>query len=60
MSRREAMQLHADRAFQELDCARRATCNEAAIAHLSLSELHLGRMRALGDAPRPALRLVDA
>jgi hypothetical protein len=54
MSRREAMQLHADRAFQELDCARRAETTEAAIAHLALSELHLGRMRDIGDAPRGA------
>jgi hypothetical protein len=58
MSRNDAMRLHADRAFQELECARRAASAEAAIAHLALSELHLGRIREIREAPPPPLRLV--
>jgi hypothetical protein len=58
MSRHDRIQHHADRAFEELDRARAATSTEAAIAHLDLSELHLGRMKALSDEPRPALHLV--
>ena len=61
MSRHDRIKHHADRAMEELDLARSAKSMEAAIAHLDLSELHLGRMKALSDAPRegPALRLVD-
>ena len=60
MSRNDRIQHHVDRAFEELDRARNAASPEAAIAHLALSELHLGRMKALSDAPRePALKLVD-
>jgi hypothetical protein len=50
---------HVDRAFEELDLARKASSPEAAIAHLGLSELHLGQMKALSTPrERPALRLV--
>jgi hypothetical protein len=60
MSRRDRINHHVDRAFEELDRARTALSPEAAIAHLALSELHLGRMKALSDAAeKPALRLVD-
>ena len=61
MSRQDKINHHVDRAFEELDRARAAASPEAAIAHLGLSELHLGRMKALSDAPesRPALKLVD-
>jgi hypothetical protein len=58
MSKRDRIQHHADRAFEELDRARAATSTEAAVAHLELSELHLGRMKALSDEPRTALQLV--
>ncbi|MBV8685947.1 MAG: hypothetical protein JOZ90_04895 [Alphaproteobacteria bacterium] len=58
MSKRDRMQHHADRAFQELERARTATSTEAAIAHLDLSELHLERMKAVSDEPRPSLQLV--
>jgi hypothetical protein len=58
MSRRESIRHHADRAFQELDRARAASTEEAALAHLELSELHLEKMHKLTEAPRPALRLV--
>jgi hypothetical protein len=59
MSREEQVQHHVGRAFEELDRARHAATPEAAMAHLGLSELHLGRMKELA-APqeRPALRLV--
>lgn len=60
MSQRDRINHHVDRAFEELDRARSALSPEAAIAHLALSELHLGRMKALSDAAeRPALKLVD-
>ncbi|HEX8240785.1 MAG TPA: hypothetical protein VF574_13695 [Allosphingosinicella sp.] len=60
MSRQDRISHHVDRAFEELDRARSAKSPEAAIAHLALSELHLGRMRALSDpVEKPALRLVD-
>jgi hypothetical protein len=58
MSRKESIRHHADRAFEELDRARAASSDEAAIAHLELSELHLEQMHRLTEAPRPALRLV--
>jgi hypothetical protein len=59
MSRRDAMRVHADRASQELDCARRAASPRAASAHLALSELHLGRLREIGEPnPAPALHVV--
>jgi hypothetical protein len=58
MSRKDSIRHHADRAFEELDRARAASSNEAAIAHLELSELHLEQMHRLTEAPQPALRLV--
>lgn len=60
MSHRDRISHHVNRAFEELDRARSALSPEAAIAHLALSELHLGRMKALSDAAEePLLRLVD-
>ena len=60
MSRQDRINHHVDRAFEELDRARSAASPEAAIAHLGLSELHLGRMKALRESQdKPALRLVD-
>lgn len=58
MSSQERISHHVDRAFEELDRARAAASPEAAIAHLGLSELHLGRMRELSMTPQPALRVV--
>jgi hypothetical protein len=60
MSRQDRISHHVDRAFEELDRARSATSPEAAIAHLALSELHLGRMKALSAAvDPPVLRIVE-
>jgi hypothetical protein len=47
MSKQDPIDLHADRALEELDRARKAGCREAAMAHLALSELHLDRARSL-------------
>ena len=58
MSRKDSIRHHADRAFEELDRAQAAASEEAAMAHLELSELHLEQMHRLTEAPRPALRLV--
>jgi hypothetical protein len=58
MSRQDSIRHHADRAFQELDRARSASSEEAAMAHLELSELHLEKMHALTEAPVPHLQLV--
>jgi hypothetical protein len=61
MSRQDRIQHHVDRAFEELDRARGAASPEAAIAHLGLSELHLGRMKELSEpVEKPALRLVES
>ena len=59
MSRKESIRHHADRAFEELDRARSASSEEAAMAHLELSELHLEKMHALSEAPTPSLRVVE-
>jgi hypothetical protein len=58
MSRKEVIRHHADRAFQELERARSASTEEAAMAHLELSELHLEKMHALTEAPVAHLQLV--
>ena len=58
MSLQERISHHAGRALEELDRARAAATPEAAIAHLDLSELHLGRMKELSRTPPPALQLV--
>jgi hypothetical protein len=59
MSRQDRISHHVDRAFEELDRARNANSPEAAIAHLALSELHLGRMKALSEpVEAPALKVV--
>jgi hypothetical protein len=52
MSRMERIDLHTERALEELERARGAACTEAAIAHLALSELHLGEVHALSFAVR--------
>jgi hypothetical protein len=60
MSRQDRISHHVGRAFEELDRARSAASPEAAIAHLALSELHLGRMKELSEpVENPLLRLVD-
>ena len=59
MSRKETMRHHADRAFQELERARSASSEEAAMAHLELSELHLEKMHSLSEAPAFRLHLVE-
>lgn len=59
MSRQDRIDHHARRAHDELDKARAAESTEAALAHLELSELHLGRMKAAADEPRPHLQLVE-
>jgi hypothetical protein len=58
MSIQDRISHHADRAFEELDRARAAASPEAAIAHLGLSELHLGKMSELSRTAPPALHLV--
>ena len=59
MAARDELDFHAQRALDELECARAATSEKVALAHLELSELHLARIRALGSArARPSLRLV--
>ncbi|WP_167737335.1 hypothetical protein [Sphingomonas parva] len=52
------MRHHADRAFQELDRARSASSEEAAMAHLELSELHLEKMHEFSEAPPTRLHVV--
>lgn len=59
MSKEDRIRHHVGRAFEELDLARSASSPEAAIAHLGLSELHLGRMKALAEEPAPLLKLVE-
>ncbi len=61
MAREDHIRHHVDRAFEELDRARSAASPEAAIAHLGLSELHLGRMKEIAREPdtRPVLKLVE-
>ena len=59
MSRQDRIQHHAGRALEELDRARSAASPEAAMAHLDLSELHLGKMKQLSDEPTPRLQLVS-
>jgi hypothetical protein len=58
MSIQDRITHHVDRAFEELDLARAAASPEAAIAHLGLSELHLGRMRDLSRSPPTPLQVV--
>lgn len=58
MSKRDRIRHHAQRALEELERARAAETLEAAIAHLDLSELHLGQMKVLSDEPVPDLQLV--
>jgi hypothetical protein len=60
MTRDDEIDIHSERALEEIDRARNAVSLTAARAHLTLSELHFDRVRELSDAPetRPALRLV--
>lgn len=53
MSIEDRIKLHSDRAMAELDLALRAGNLNAAQAHFDLSELHLDKMRALGNQPEP-------
>ncbi|MDB5720782.1 MAG: hypothetical protein JWP15_1400 [Alphaproteobacteria bacterium] len=57
MSKQDRIRHHSDRAEEELERARCAACEEAAMAHLGLSELHLGAAQALrrADAWAPIL-----
>jgi len=55
MSKQNWIDLHADRAMEELDRAISAASMEAAIAHLDLSELHLDRVRSLSGIARGAM-----
>lgn len=59
MSRSDRISHHVERAFEELDRARDAASLEAAIAHLDLSELHLGKMKQISDEPQITLQLVE-
>ena len=45
------LEFHARRAKAELDLARQASSVAAASAHLSLSRLHVERMRTMQAAP---------
>ena len=47
------MNVHAQRALDELERARGAVSLEAAEAHLELSELHLREMRSISEEPPP-------
>ena len=60
MTTDDQIDVHAERALEEIDLARSATSLAAAQAHLSLSELHFDKVRELSETPevRPALRLV--
>ena len=61
MSKRRRMDVHVQRALDELERARGAVSLEAAEAHLALSELHLKEMHAIGEEPPPpALHIVGA
>jgi len=53
------MDLHAQRALDELERARKAVGLAAAESHLALAELHLTEMRSIGEEPPPDLRLVS-
>jgi hypothetical protein len=60
MALQNEIDFHAQRALEELECARAATNEAVAQAHLDLAELHLTRIRMLGRSrSRPALRLID-
>ena len=58
MTRKEEIDIHSERAMEELDCALEAHCLQAARAHFGLSALHLDRMRDIQNAAEPKLRLV--
>lgn len=62
MSRDDEIDVHTERALDEIDRATSAVSMAAAQAHLGLSELHFDKARELSEAPetRPALRLVDS
>lgn len=46
---------HSERALAELELARKASCADAARAHLRLSSLHLEKSQALGGTADPQL-----
>ena len=62
MSRDDEIDVHTERALDEIDRATSATNLAAAHAHLGLSELHFDKVRELSEKPevRPELRLVPA
>ena len=57
MSQQDRIDLHAGRALEELERARRAACQEAVMAHLALSQLHLDAVRSLGGPGSDGVRL---
>ncbi len=61
MNRDDEIDVHTERALDEIDRATSATNLAAAHAHLGLSELHFDKVRELSEAPetRPDLRLVS-
>ena len=62
MTRDDEIDVHTDRALDEIDRATSATSLAAAHAHLGLSELHFDKVRELSEAPenRPSLHLVPS
>lgn len=60
MTRDDEIDVHADRALEEIDRACEAASAAAARAHLSLSELHFDRARELSEEAdtRPTLKVV--
>jgi hypothetical protein len=62
MSRDDEIDVHTERALDEIDRATSAASLAAAQAHLGLSELHFDKVRELSETPevRPALHLVPS
>jgi hypothetical protein len=60
MTRDDEIDVHTERALDEIDRATSAASLAAARAHLGLSELHFDKVRELSETPevRPGLRLV--
>ncbi len=59
MSTEDQIEYHCDRAVAERALARDAASAPAARAHLTLSELHLERMRSLSEAIVPRMEPVS-
>jgi len=60
MNTEDQIQLHSDRAMQELDLALEADCIQAAQAHFGLSALHLDRMQSLKRQHAMANRITQS